>query len=122
MYDLNKLLIVLLAALLLVACVGSIGASDLKVSALGDDSGSGSVGDDDGSAAEGSSYDDNTNVGSAYSEDDDLEEPLDEEYYSSASSSNGNTFTVSLEKHATGNTLLFLVLSLISVGGIWFKY
>lgn len=116
-YWLNKVLVALLLVLLLVA---GISAVDLDASALGADSGSGSVSEDDGSASEGSGYNDESNVGSADSEDNVLEDPLDEDYYSSSS---GDSFTVSLSNHATGNPFVIMLLALLSIGGgFWFRY
>lgn len=125
MFRLNKFLIALLLVLLLVAGVSGIGTVDLDESVLGVDSGSGSVSDDDGSPNEDYDYGSDSNVGSADSEDESVDDPLDEDYYSSSSSSNngGDGFTVSLDKHATGNPLLILLLALVSIGGgIWIKH
>lgn len=124
-FRINKVLIALLLILLFVAGVSGIGAVDLDSSALGADSGSGSVSDDDGSPNEDYDYGSDSNVGSADSEDESVDDPLDEEYYSSSSSSssNGEGFTVSLSKHATGNPLFVLLLALLSIGGgIWIKH
>lgn len=120
----NKILIVSLVVLLLVACVTSIGAVDLEDFSLNEVGGSGSVSDDDGSASDGSSYDDKSNVGSADSQDELLEDPLDEEYYSSSSSSsssNDGGFSVSLLNHATGIPFFIFVLAFLSIGGIWIR-
>ena len=126
MFRINKFLIALLLVLLFIAGVSGIGAVDLDSSALGADSGSGSVSDDDGSPNEDYDYGSDSNVGSADSEDESVDDPLDEEYYSSSSSSssysNGEGFTISLADHATSNPLFVFLLALLSVGGIWIKH
>ena len=111
MVKLNKLLLALLMLLVLIASVGMVAS---------DDSGSGTIDSGDDIADDEVSYDDESNTGSLDSEDDPGEDPLDEAYYDS-DSNNGDSFSVSLAKHATGFPLLILLLALVSFGGLWIR-
>ena len=110
MIRLNRKLLALLLILIVFASVSSVVA----------DSGSGSVVSGDESPTDDFSYTGESNSGSLDSDDDVDEDPLDEEYYESNSSSDGG-FSISLSNHATGNPLLILILALVSAGVLWIK-
>ena len=109
MLKLNRLLLSLLVFLLVFACAGTV---------LGADSGSGSIGVDDGSPTEEQTYGDDDN--SIDSEDDSVDDPLDEAYYGDSDSSD-DSISVVLSKHATSNPLAILLLALFSAGAVYFK-